>query len=56
MSGKRTLYFPDEVWDRITDAAAQAGAKERRPVSVSEYLRRAAAEKMSRDKRKRAAL
>lgn len=49
MSGKRTLYLPDPIWEQVREASIWAGVAQRRPVSVSEYIRIALAEKFERD-------
>ena len=42
---QKTIYFPDDgTWDRIADAARAAGE------SISEYLRKAADERMQRER------
>ena len=45
---RRTISFPGDLYDRVQQAAATEGAVTGRPISVSEWLRMAAEEKMER--------
>lgn len=36
---RRSIYVPDELWERITQESLHAGVREGRHVSVSEWLR-----------------
>lgn len=38
---RRSMCIPDDLWKRIQRAAAILGAKEGKPISVSEWIRRA---------------
>lgn len=41
MARKRTIYMPDDLWNRLNLAAARAGLRDGQTVSVSEYIRAA---------------
>lgn len=50
----RNLYIADPLWERIQEAAAASTEEEGRRVSASEWLSRAAKEKLERDGRRAA--
>jgi len=52
---RRNLYIPDDLYERIQRAAAEEGARRGQPMSVSEWLREAAEEKIERQREREAA-
>ena len=46
--GRHNIYIPPDLWARMQKAAAEAGARMGRTVSVSEWLRMAAEKAMER--------
>ena len=44
--GRYTIKMPPDLWARIQQAAAKAGAERGKPMPVSEWLRSAALEKL----------
>ena len=52
---RRNLYIPDDLYERIRRAAAEEGARRGQPMSVSEWLREAAEEKIERQRQREAA-
>ena len=47
--GRHNLYIPNDLWEKMRKAAADAGARVGRTVSVSEWLRRAAERALERE-------
>lgn len=47
MGSTHNVYIPDELWQRIREAAATEGARQGRTVSMSEWLRDAAERKLN---------
>ena len=48
--GVHNFSLPDELWASIQRAAAKAGAKRGKPMSVSEWIRSAVIEKLQQEK------
>lgn len=46
---RHNISVTTDQWERITSAAAEAGARRGMPMPVSEWLRTAAREKIERD-------
>lgn len=50
MTGRRrTLVIPDELWHAAAKAAAEESEREGETVSVSEYIRRALKERLTKE-------
>lgn len=50
---RRNIYFPDDLWERIEAAAADEGAKRKRPMSVAEWVRNACEKELRRQERRK---
>lgn len=49
----KTIRLPKEVWDKVSQAALDAGAREGRRVTNNDWMSRAVEEKLARDKGKK---
>ena len=47
--GVHNISVPDDLWGRIQQAAAKAGAERGKPMSVSEWLRSLVLEKLQKE-------
>ena len=47
--GRYNISMPDDLWGRIQQAAAKAGAERGKPMSVSEWLRSLVLERLGED-------
>lgn len=45
---RRNISMPDDVWDEVKSAAADAGAARGRPMPISEWLRLAIEDRLAK--------
>ena len=46
---RRNIYFPDDLWQRITKAAGKEQARTGEAVTVSEWVRQACEDRLTRN-------
>lgn len=47
-ASRKSIWFPPELWAEVEAAAAREGAAEGKPVTVSEFIRRACRERIQK--------